>query len=259
IRSYLETNGTMTERRSLRDYKFLDTDDFLPNNDPTGFQSYQAFIFDATLSFTPNQKYMREPKRKVVLGSKWPTFYVYYEKGIPKIFGSAVNHDYIAGGIMQTFKIGTLGTSSYHMRAGQFLNTKVLKDADQKFHRRSDPIWFSNPLHSFQGLDSTLPTQKISAEVHFVHHDNGAIINKIPFMKKTRIGLVIGAGALYVPERNWQHYEILAGLERNFKFSKRILRIGIYGALSDGNNIKPTPTWKVSFAIMNNRDLKWNF
>ncbi len=256
---YLETNGTMTERRSLRDYKFLDTDDILPNNDPTDFEGYQAFILDVTLSFTPNQKYMREPKRKVVLGSKWPTFYVYYEKGIPKIFGSDVNHDYIAGGIMQTFKIGTLGTSSYHMRAGQFLNTKVLKDADQKFHRRSDPIWFSNPLHSFQGLDSTLPTQKISAEVHFVHHDNGAIINKIPFMKKTRIGLVIGAGALYVPERNWQHYEILAGLERNFKFSKRVLRIGVYGALSDGNNIKPTPTWKVSFAIMNNRDLKWNF
>lgn len=256
---YLDTDVSMSERRSLEGYRFLNVDDVLPNNEPSAFQTYQAFIIDATLSYTPNQKYMREPNKKVLLGSRWPTFYIYYEKGIQNIFGSDVNHDYILGGIMQTFKVGTLGTSSYHIKSGQFLNTKSLKDADQKFHRRSDPIWFSNPLHSFQGLDSTLPSEKIYLEGHFVHHDNGAILNKIPFMKKTRMGLVIGAGALYVPEFNWEHYELIVGLERNFKFSKRRLRIGIYGVLSDGNQIKPTPSWKISFAILDNRSLKWNF
>lgn len=256
---YLDAEYSFTERRSLKDYKFLNTDDFLPNNDPTEFESYQASIFEATLSWIPNQKYMREPKRKVVLGSKWPTFYLYYEKGIPKLFGSDVNHDYMAAGILHTFKIGTLGTSSYHIKGGQFLNNKTVKDADQKFQRRSDPIWFSNPLYSFQGLDSTLPTQKLYGEAHFVHHDNGAMINKIPFMKKTRIGLVMGAGVLYVPERDWFHYEVLAGLERNFKFSKRRLRIGIYGTLSDSNHTKPRADFKVSFALLDNRNLKWNF
>ena len=78
-------------------------------------------------------------------------------------------------------------------------------------------------------------------------------------MKKTGIGLVIGGGALYIPEFNWQHFEILAGLERNFKFSKRRLRVGIYGVLSDGNKIDPTPSFKISFAVLNNRNLKWNF
>lgn len=257
---YFDVDFEFTERRSLDGYKFLNSaDSVLPNNDPTKFQPYQALILDATFKYTPGQKYMREPNRKVILGSKWPTFYLSYEKGLPELFGSDVNHDYLAGGIMQTFKIGTIGTSSYHARSGFFLNTKVLKDADQKFHRRSDPIWFSNPLYSFQGLDSTLPTQKIYYEAHFVHHDNGAIINKIPFMKKTRIGLVFGGGALYVPEFDWEHYEIFAGLERNFKLSKRRLRIGIYGVLSDGNQIKPRSEWKISFAILNNRSLKWNF
>ena len=256
---YLETDFSMSERRSLDGYKFLNTDDILPNNQPDKFDTYQAFIINATLSYTPNQKYMREPNRKVLLGSKWPTFYLYYEKGIPGLFGSDVDHDYLLGGITQTFKIGTIGTSSYHIKSGKFLNTKIVRDADQKYHRRSDPIWFSNPLNSFQGLDSTLPTQKIYYEAHFVHHDNGAIISKIPFMKKTRIGLVFGAGALYVPEFNWQHYEILAGLERNFKFSKRRLRVGLYVVLSDGNQIDPTPTGKISFAILDNRNLKWNF
>lgn len=256
---YLETNFGMSERRSLEGYKFLDTDDFLPNNEPSDFETYQAFIAEISVEYTPGQKYMKEPKRKVVLGSKWPTFYTYYEKGIPKIFGSDVDHDYIMFGMRQTFKIGTIGTSSYNIKTGTFLNTRSLKDADQKFHRRSDPIWFSNPLYSFQGLDSTLPTQKVYYEAHFVHHDNGSILNKIPFMKKTRIGLVFGGGYLYVPEFDWHHYEVLAGLERNFKLSKRRLRIGIYGVLSGGNHIVPTPSWKISFAMLDNRSLKWNF
>ena len=92
-----------------------------------------------------------------------------------------------------------------------------------------------------------------------MHHDNGAILSKIPFMKKTRIGLVAGTGGLYIPEFDWLHYEVLLGLERNFKFSKRRLRIGIYGVLSGGNQITPTPSWKISFAILDNRSMKWNF
>lgn len=257
---YADADLGFSERRSLKGYNFLTVlDESLPNNDPLDFKSYQALIGTLTLSYTPKQKYMREPNRKVVLGSRYPTFYVTYERGIPGLFGSDVNHEYGRAGIMQTFKVGTLGTSSYHILAGKFLSSKVLQIADFKFQRRSDPIWFSNPLYSFQGLDSSLPSRDIFYEAHFVHHDNGAIINKIPFMKKTRIGLVLGAGALYVKEFDYQHYEILAGLERSFKFSKRRLRVGIYGVLSDGNKITPTPTWKVSFAVLDDRNMKWNF
>lgn len=256
---YLETTFSFAERRSLKDYKFLNVDKVIPNNDPTEFQNYQALIGNFELRYTPFQRYMREPKRKVVLGSRWPTFYLVYEKGIPGLFGSDVNHDYIVGAIGQTFKLATLGTSKYFIKSGKFLNTKALYNADEKYQRRSDPIWFSNPLYSFQGLDSTLPTRKIYYEGHFVHHDNSAIINKIPFMKKTGIGLVMATGILYIPEHDYLHYEILGGLERIFKLSRRRLRVGIYGVMSYGNKIPPTPTWKVSFAILNNRSLRWNF
>lgn len=257
---FLGTDFSFTERRSLEGYKFVQIDStYLPNNDPTEFESYQALRLMFNLSYTPGQKYMREPNRKIILGSKWPTFYAYYEKGVPGIFGSDVNFDYLAFGVRQTFKIGTLGTSNYHFKTGFFANDSDLKDADRKFHRRSDPIWFSNPLYSFQGLDSTFPTNRIYYEAHFVHHDNGSIINKIPFMKKTRIGLVFGAGVLVVPEHNLIHREVLAGLERNFKLSKRRLRIGFYGTLSQNTYSKLTPSWKISFAILDNRSMKWNF
>ncbi len=257
---YLNNNFKFSERRTLEGYQFLTLfDKDIPNDDPSDFQTYQALILDATISYTPGQKYVREPKRKVVLGSKWPTFYVTYERGIPKLFGSDIDHEYGRVGIMQTFKIGTLGTTSYHVLSGKFLSSRNLKEADFKFQRRSDPIWFSNPLYSFQGLDSSLPSKQIFYEGHIVHHDNGALLNKIPFMKKTGLGLVFGLGGLYVKEFDWQHYEFLMGLERNIKFSKRRLRLGVYWVVSDGNHIKTKSTWKISIAILDDRNMKWNF
>lgn len=257
---FLESEFNFTERRSLGQFEYFGFYDSTEINSYfSEFKTYQALIGKFTLSFTPKQKFMREPYRKVNLGSKWPTFYVYYEKGVPKLFGSEVDHDYILAGFYQSFQIGTIGTTNYHIKSGKFLNSKQLYDADFKFHRRSDPYWFSNPLYSFQQLGVSLPSKDIFYEGHIIHHDNSAIINKIPFMKKLNVGLVFGGGALYVYELNWFHSEILGGLERNFKFSKRRLRVGIYGVLSDGNHIKPTSTFKVSFAVLDDRNMKWNF
>ncbi|TNE54375.1 MAG: carboxypeptidase-like regulatory domain-containing protein [Bacteroidetes bacterium] len=260
---FLYSRIDMSERRSLEGSKFLgffDLGDFADSSKYfVPFETYQAFIFKGSLSYTPQQKYMREPYRKVILGSKWPTIYMDYEKGIRGILGSDVDHDYIQFGVTQTFKIGTIGTSKYHIKSGFFINSKRLYDADFRYHRRSDPIWFSNPLGSFQQLAVALPSKKIFYEGHFIHHDNGSIINKVPFMKKLNIGLVFGGGALYVKEFNYFHSEVLAGLERTFKFARRRLRIGIYAVASDGNQIAPTSTYKISFAFMNDRNMKWNF
>lgn len=257
---YFGADAEFSERRSLKGYNFVTLfDNSLPNNEPLEFNPYQAYVSNFSLSYIPQQKYMREPYRKVILGSAWPTFTVYYQTGIPKLFGSDVNFQYMQLELMQTFKIGTIGTSNYRLAGGKFLTSQIVRDPDFKYQRRSDPIWFSNPLYSFQGLDSTLPSLDWILEAHFVHHDNGAILNKIPFMKKTRIGLMAGAGALWVKENNYQHLEIMAGLERNFKLSRRRLRIGIYGVLSDGNFSTPKAHYKISFAILDDRNMKWNF
>jgi hypothetical protein len=258
---FVQNNFTLTSRYAIpegtRFIRWLD--DAMDNNEPPVFDPYNAFIADMTISYTPFQKYMREPYRKVILGSRWPTIYAYYEKGIQEIFKSAINHDYLRLGIRQDFNIGTMGTTSYHATSGKFLNSKGLREIDYKFHRRSDPVWFSNPLFSFQDLDTSLPTLDWYFEAHIIHHFNGALVNKIPYMKKTGLMTVVGGGYLYVPEHNWQHYELFAGFERVFKFSRRRLRVGLYGVISDGNQITPRATYKVSFALLDNRNMKFNF
>lgn len=257
---YVDAELEFSERRSLAKYNTIGAfDSLIPNDQFTEFQGYQALLADITISYTPAQKYMREPYRKVVLGSKWPTFYAYYQRGIPKLFGSDIDHEYGILGMYQSLQIGTLGTTNYHLRGGKFLSSKNLKPADFKYQRRSTPLWFSNPLYGYQIQDSSLPSTEYYLEAHFVHHDNGAIINKIPFMKKTKIGLVFGTSLLYVSEYNYQYGEIFAGLERNFKFSKRRLRIGLYGVACDGNKIDPRFAGKVSFAVLDDRNMKYNF
>lgn len=257
---YVDAKLGFAERQSLHGYSKLGLlDSVIPNDDFKPFVGYQALIGEITVSYTPKQKFMREPYRKVVLGSKFPTFYVNYERGIPKLFGSDVDHEYGAIGMYQSFQLGTLGTSAYHFKAGEFLSYRSLKDADFKYQRRSDPFWFSNPLYSYQNQHMSLPSKKYTLEAHFVHHDNGALLNKIPYWKKTGIGLVVGGGALYVSEYNYQYAELFAGLERNFKVFKRRLRVGIYGVISDGNQIKTQSSVKISFAILDDRNMKFNF
>jgi hypothetical protein len=257
---YLYNQLSFIERRSVAHLNYITLlDSALNNTMPPEFTTYQALIFQTRLNYTPGQKYMREPKRKVILGSKWPTFYFGHEKGVPTLFGSDVNHDYIDFGAIQSFKIGTMGTTNYHIKTGKFLNVKVLMDPDYKYHRRSDPFFFSNPLHSFQGLEMSLPTQDFYFESHIVHHFNGALVNKIPFMKKTRIKSVVGSGYLYVPEFNYHYYELFAGLERDFKFVKRRLRLGIYSVFTATNFNPARNQFKISFSMMDERDMKYNF
>lgn len=241
--------------------------------DPYSFDPYNAFRTQLSISYTPFQKYLSEPKRKVILGSRWPTFSFFWEKGIQGAFNSVLDFDYISFQIEQEINIGTIGKSYYIIKTGKFVNQDSVLFIDRKFFRESDqdPFfkWFlSQPLFSFQNLDSSYQTQDFYFETHYIHHFNGAIINKIPFMKKTGIQALIGGGALYLPEHNDYFYlEAFTGIERTFKFVRRRLRIGAYVIFSWANTSfalpdddkPPNVQFKVSFDIMNERDLKFNF
>lgn len=267
--------GINLERRSPFDstYKFNHFfDGAIGNTDPPlQFDPYYAFRTNVGLSYTPGQQFMTEPKRKIVLGSRWPTFSVYWERGWKGPFGSIVDFDYLSFGIEQTFQIGTLGQSRYRFKTGTFINQDSVLYIDKKFFRQSDQSWFgwlfSDPLHSFQNLDSSYETQSFFAELHYIHHFNGAILNKIPFMKKTGIKSLMGGGLIYLPEHNFFYTEAFFGVERIFKIFRYRLRIGGYCILSVASSQFTLPDvnkpqniqFKLSFDIMDNRDLKFNF
>jgi hypothetical protein len=259
---FIQSEVEMNDRQPITGYdvgSIIDevvTDD----DDLLDFERYQAFISTNVLSYTPAQRYMREPDRKVILGSKWPTFSIMHRRGWDNTFGSDIRFDYIEGSIEQDIILGALGNTHYRAQVGQFVNTDDLRFVDWKQFRESDPILYSHPLRSFQMLDTSLSTTNLHFELHFIHHFNGAIINNIPLLKKTRIKTVAGGGFLWLKDNNYRHQELFVGVERVFKIGpRRRLRVGLFGVVADANNRKIDQSFKISFDLIDVWKRDWSF
>jgi hypothetical protein len=259
----------MAFRRSLKDYKrgtFLDSISVgniydSTNNKVVEFEPYNAFYGTLRLEYTPHQRYIREPKEKVILGSYWPTFYTQWKKGIPGIFKSTINFDYLEFGMKQSIQMGTLGISSYTIKTGSFLNKRQLEYVDYKRMRRGDPLLFSNPNEAFQSLDSTFPLFKRFYEGHYVHEFNGALLNKIPLFKKLGLREIAGTGFLFAPERNNLRYiEVFTGIERVFKYPFNQLgkfKVGVYVSGSAANQFRNPVQFKIGVTTWDRKNGKW--
>lgn len=261
----ISTAAEIGFRRSVASYKINpDVDslfgDILDNNQPVAFKGYNAFYAEAKLSYTPFQRYVREPKEKIILGSAWPTFYVSIRKGLPGIFNSKVNFDYLEFGLQQEIKIGLAGISRYTVKSGSFISRKDLRIVDYQWQRRGDPILFMNPDRSYQALDSTFAVFKRFYQAHYVHEFNGFLINKIPLLKKLELREVAGAGFLFAQERELRYVEGFAGVERVFKWPFNPLtkfKLGVYVVGSAANQFKNPVQFKVGVTSWDKRMNRW--
>lgn len=231
---YLDMYAEYSTRRSVADYKYGTVSNQIYGdsaNLPVQFDPYSALTAQVKFTFVPFQKYMREPYEKVILGSRWPTFYALWRKGIPDLFGSSVKFDYVELSMRQRINFGVVGISEYRLRGGQFINQDIVKTIDYKYQRRGDPLFFTNPIGTFQMLDTTIFTFKWFTEFHYLHRFNGFFTNKIPYFKKLNINEVAGAGFLSAPEAKVYYTEVIFGLERVFKIARYRYRLGVYYAL----------------------------
>ncbi len=259
---YLKTNLRQINRRSIAGYntETLIDDLVVDEQGTVDFEGYQALISNVWLTYTPGQRYLREPHRKVVLGSKWPTFSFLHRRGWSGLLSSDIRFDYLEFAVEQDLPIGAIGTSKYRAQIGQFVNTEDLRFVDIKRFRDSDPLLYSDPLTTFQALDASLSTSDVHVEFHHIHHFNGAIMNNIPLLKKTRLRAVAGGGFLWLKDRNFRYQELFAGVERIFKLgARRRARLGIYAVAADANDAQPTAAYKVSFDLIDIWKKDWNF
>ncbi len=262
---FLFTDMNIALRRSVSNYKTNSEVDslfgnILTNNQAVSFEPYNALYGQVRLEYTPFQRYIREPKEKIILGSKWPSFYTVWRKGIPGIMNSKVDFDYLEFGINQEIKMGLVGVSNYTFRTGTFLSRKDLRLVDYKFQRQGDPLLFLNPNEAFQALDSTFPVFHRFYEAHYVHNFNGAIINKIPLFKKLQLREVAGAGFLIAPERNLRYVEGFAGLERVIKWPFNPLtkfKLGVYIVGSAANKFSNPVQFKIGITSWDKIHNKW--
>lgn len=248
------------ERQSLGSLKLNRQYDsiFKFNNDPIQFNPYNAFYASITLEYTPFSMYIREPRQKILLGSKFPTAYVTWRKGIPDVYQSAVNFDYVEFGLFQKIKLGLAGISQYRIFSGEFTMRKELPYIDYKFISRGNPGLFNNPLLSFQSLDSTFPIFRRFYEAHYIHRFNGSIINKIPLIKELKLLEVAGGGLLLVPERKLRYAEAYVGLEKTFRLFRERFKFGLYYVGSIANKYNRPLQLKFGIDVFDKRANTWH-
>ncbi len=203
---------------------------------PVAFDFYDAFYYATYISYTPMQKYIREPQEKIILGSKFPTFSVSYRKGIPKIFNSSIDFDYLEYSISHDIDFRFLGVSKIRFFSGKFYRDNVIKTIDYKYQSRIGFPFFGNPLYSFQSLEKSYISIDRFYAGHYFHRFNGALVNKIPYVKYLKITESAGAGFLRSEENDLTYFEAYVGVEKNVRIFKEMFRFGFYFVEGKTNN-----------------------
>ncbi|HSU29343.1 MAG TPA: DUF5686 and carboxypeptidase regulatory-like domain-containing protein [Chitinophagaceae bacterium] len=258
---FLFTEFQLSLRRSVANYKVNPKIDTLfGNTQPVPFEPYNAFYGKFKLEYSPWQRYIREPKEKIIIGSRYPTFFVSMTRGFPRMGGSKVNFSFLEVGMKQTIRLGLIGMSKYSIMTGGFTKQEDLRVVDYKYFPKGDPLWFQNPEITFQALDSTFPLFRRFYEGHFVHEFNGLLINKIPLVKKLKLREIIGAAFLVSREKDLHYVEFFAGLERIIKSPFDPLgkyKIGVYIVRSSANKFLNPIQFKVGFTMWDKVKNKW--
>lgn len=199
-----------------------------PGSDVPLFPRYRALSFSGSATFTFNQEYTMRPDGKYIEPSPFPRLRVNYRKGFP-ILGSVVNYDFLSLDVFQDrVRIGVLGSSSYFLSAGSFLNYKSLYYPDYKQFRGGQPFVFDSALGSFHYLNYYVySTNRNYLEGHFEHNFGGYFLNRLPLFRKLRLEEIVGGS--FLTQRILPNYH-----EFYFGIKKLLIRFD-YGFAFSGN------------------------
>lgn len=216
--------------------EFESNDPLNPLNTGPSFGAHQSFTGVVQFNIRFKQQYSLRPHRKIINGSKYPMLHVAYRKGIADVLGSDVDFDQVRIGCSDDMRLGLLGTLSYRITAGTFLNYRQLYVMDYYHFSANRTIALrkmedagdigNNNDESIAGFNLNdyyvFSTPRDFVEAHAEHHFNGFLLNKFPGIRKARLQEVIGA-----------HYLLMNGSVNYFELSLGLEHIGL-GSLLPG-------------------------
>jgi hypothetical protein len=229
---------------NVSDFSFAKSDiGGFTENMPSEFKSYRweqhnAALAKVWVSYQPGFTYTRYPDYLMPHKSKYPVFTLTYEKGIPHIFDSKVDFDRWRLDVRDDVGLKLLGSMSYHLATGGFLNTKYVSIPDLN-HLNGNQLTLAAPyLESFQLAPYYTYSNQASlyGEGHVEWYLKGFLTNKIPLFRQLRWYAVTGANAYYANKDRY-YMEAFVGID-NLGYDK--LRIFRLDFVQSWNNLHQT-------------------
>ncbi len=197
----------------------------------TSFGSNSSLTISGALTIRFKQKYITRPDQKYVLGSKYPRVRISYTKGLP-VLGSDVDYDKADISVRDKVDYKLMGSGNYNLAAGTFFNKKKLTFIDFKHFNGSRTLLAQFKPNNFQLLDYyAFSTTRQWVFGQYSHHFNGFLINKIPFLRKSKVQAVGSFNYLYT-QTSGHYFEYGAGLEHIFK----VFRVDYYAGFLQGHH-----------------------
>ncbi|NOQ72740.1 MAG: hypothetical protein GQ574_12090 [Crocinitomix sp.] len=225
------------------------------------YDTYTVSIFELELLYRFKQKYILKGNKKIVIGTQFPEVRMKFKKGVPNLFNSDVNFNFLEIGASDKVNFGTFGDLKWDVEAGTFFGKTAgeVQYIEQKFFRGSDLFFFSQPLMTMQLLDSTFNTTQPYLSAFAIHHFNGAIMGKIPLINKLKIHLVAGAAALFIQENDYAHIEVYAGIERIFKIKRQLFKLSTFYVVRSNGEPSVNFNFKFGFDFFNSFTNSWSY
>lgn len=225
------------------------------------YDTYTVAILDLQLVYRFKQKYILKGNKKLIVGTTYPELRLRYKAGIPRLFGSDVNFNFLEIGASDKITFGTFGDMKWDVEAGTFFGKTAdqIQYVERRFFRGSDLFFFSSPLNTMQLLDTTFNTTHPYLQAFVIHHFKGAIMNKIPLINKLRLELVAGGSILLIDSENYQHVEFYAGIERKLKIRSQLFKVGVFYCIRQNNAESVSFNLKIGLDFFNSFTNDWSY
>lgn len=234
----------------------------LPENqslelEPIDFEPYTKILLDFDFAFRFRQKYRTTAIRKIILGSKYPKLNVNFRLGIPGVLNSVSSFGYAEVRVHDRMKFGSYGQSRYNVQAGSFLWDNAVQIVDERFIVGSDYFWYNNPMQAFQLMGPSLSTTQPFLEYHYRHLFDGALMNKIPLLRRLRLCTTLGSNGLWLADQNFRHLETYAGIEKKFRIGNELFKAGVFFVNSVSTLSSFDTQFKVGLTVYNPVTRDW--
>lgn len=189
------------------------------------FQRHQAFVVELEGHWHFRTRYSTIANRREYQTSKWPVLTLQYRKALAGVGGSDVRYDFVRlGAATEELSTGLAGYTHLSVTGGVFFNKGRMELMDYYFPN-GNRLLFINPALRHQTF-FLLPyyeygTQRDFVEMHWEHHWEGWLLDRVPGLRRLNWKEVMGAHFYYtdqywsVPERTERmpYWEVHFGFE----------------------------------------------